>query len=134
MPKGKITWNIILAKQLCPQFLQISKKIEQWQEQLGQCLGQLFVLCAVALVISYSLRPYGCSLPGCSVHGILCARIVEQVAIPPPGDLARDRTRVSQVSCIGRQVLYCQHHLGSPSRLAIATKMINNKEAQNTAV
>ena len=28
-----------------------------------------------------------CSLPGFSVHGILQARILEWVAMPPPGDL-----------------------------------------------
>ena len=29
----------------------------------------------------------GCSPPGSSVHGILQARMLEQVAIPSPGDL-----------------------------------------------
>ena len=27
---------------------------------------------------------------------------------------SRDQTRIAYVSCIGRQVLYLQHHLGSP--------------------
>ena len=40
--------------------------------------------------------------PGSSVHGILQARILEWVAILSPGD----RSRVSNVSCIGRPVLY----------------------------
>ena len=49
--------------------------------------------------------PMDRSPPGCSVHGILQARIAERVAMPssrgssPP----RDRTHVS---CIGRRVLY----------------------------
>ena len=49
-----------------------------------------------------------CSSPGPSVHGTSQARILEWVAISssrvssPP----RDRTRVSCVSCIGRQILY----------------------------
>ena len=30
--------------------------------------------------------PMDCNLPGCSVHGILQARILEWVAFPPPGD------------------------------------------------
>ena len=57
-----------------------------------------------------------CSPPGSSVHGILQARILEWVAIPfsrgssPP----RDRSHVSCISCIGRQVLYDLCHLGSP--------------------
>ena len=33
-------------------------------------------------VVSYSLHPKDCSLPGSSVHGILQARILEWVAIP----------------------------------------------------
>jgi len=32
-------------------------------------------------------NPMDHSLPGSSVHGILQARILEWVAIPPPGDL-----------------------------------------------
>ena len=31
--------------------------------------------------------PMDCSLPGSSVHGILQARMLERVAMPPPGDL-----------------------------------------------
>ena len=34
-----------------------------------------------SLVVSDSLHPMGCSLPGSSVHGILQARILEWVAI-----------------------------------------------------
>ena len=46
--------------------------------------------------------------PGCSVHGILQARILEWVAMPSSrrSSRSRDWTRVSYVSCIGRQVLY----------------------------
>ena len=53
-------------------------------------------------------NPMDCSPPGASVHGILQARILEWVAISfsrrssPP----RDRTCVSYISCISRQVLY----------------------------
>ena len=42
------------------------------------------VLCSVASVMSNSLRPVDCSLPGSSVHGILRARILEWVAIVKP--------------------------------------------------
>ena len=31
--------------------------------------------------------PMGSSLPGSSVHGVLQERVLELVAIPPPGDL-----------------------------------------------
>ena len=55
--------------------------------------------------------PMDCSLPGSSVHGILQARILEWVAMPSSrgSSWPRDRTRVSYVSCIGRQ-LYTNAH------------------------
>ena len=51
--------------------------------------------------------PIDCRPPGCSVHGILQARIVEWVAMPSSRESAppRDRTLVSYVSCTGRWVL-----------------------------
>ena len=63
---------------------------------------------------SYSVRGaqrgqlVDCSPPDSSVHGILQARKLKQVAMPfsrgsyPP----RDQTHVSCVSCIGKWVLY----------------------------
>ena len=59
--------------------------------------------------------PMDYSLPGSSVHGILQARILEWVVMssfrgsPRP----KNRTLISYVSCIGRQVLYHWHHLRS---------------------
>ena len=52
--------------------------------------------------------PVDHSLPGSSVHRILQARILEWVAVPfsRGSSQARDRTRISYVSCTGRQVLY----------------------------
>ena len=52
--------------------------------------------------------PADCSPPGSSVHRILQARILEWVAISfsRGSSRPRDRTHVSCVSCIGRQVLY----------------------------
>ena len=61
-------------------------------------------------------NPMDCSPPGSSVQGILQARILEWVSMlssrvsSQPGD----RTCISCVSCIDRQVLYHWHHLGSP--------------------
>ena len=57
-----------------------------------------------------------CSPPGSSVHGILQAGILEWVAMPSSkgSSQPRDWTRISYISCIGRQVLYHWHHLGSP--------------------
>ena len=62
------------------------------------------------------VRPMDCSPPGSSVHGILQARILEQVAISfsRGSSRPRDRTYISYVSCIGRRVLYHQRHPGSP--------------------
>ena len=52
-------------------------------------------------------NPMDCSLPGSFVHGILQARILEWVAIPSSNGScpSRDRTCISCVSCIDRQVL-----------------------------
>ena len=49
-----------------------------------------------------------CSLPGSSVHVNFQAKILEWVAMPSTkvSSQPRDRTHLSYVSCIGRQVLY----------------------------
>ena len=63
--------------------------------------------CLISKLCLTLYRPHG--RPGSSVHGISQARILEQVVISsPPRDQTRD-------SCIGRQFLYHQCHLGSPS-------------------
>ena len=46
-------------------------------------------------------HPMDCSPPRSSVHGILQARILEWGSSQP-----RDSTRISCISCIGRQILY----------------------------
>ena len=53
-------------------------------------------------------NPMEYSLPGSSVHGIVQAKILEWVIMPSSRVCSRPRdgTRVSSVSCIGRQVLY----------------------------
>ena len=52
--------------------------------------------------------PVDCSLPDFSVHEILQARILEWVAMPSSrgSSQPRNRTHVSYVSCIGREVLF----------------------------
>ena len=59
--------------------------------------------------------PIDYSPPGSSVQGILQARVLEWIATLFSGRSSwpRDQTHVSYISCIGRQVLYHQHHLGS---------------------
>ena len=50
---------------------------------------------------------------------------------PPPGGLPpKDGTHVSWVSCIGRQVLYNYHHLGSPG--CLTRSLLNIKLFQLT--
>ena len=53
--------------------------------------------------------PMDCSPPGSSVRGILQARILEWVAMPSSrgSSQPRDQTRVSSISCVGKQILYC---------------------------
>ena len=52
--------------------------------------------------------PVDCSLPGCSVHGIFQAGILQWVAISYSRGFSqpRDWRCISYVSCIGRQILY----------------------------
>ena len=60
------------------------------------------------LVMSDFCDPVDCSPPGSSVCGILQARTLEWVTISPSrgSSQPKDRTQVSCVSFIGRQILY----------------------------
>ena len=60
--------------------------------------------------------PMNCSPPGSSVHGILQAKILEQVTVPffRGSSLLRDRTR-GLLHC--RKILYCLSHQGTKSKL-----------------
>ena len=69
------------------------------------------LLCVHAKLLQSCLTlwdPMDCSLPGSSVCGILQTRILEWVAMPSSrgSSQPKDRTQVSYVSCIGKQVLY----------------------------
>ena len=73
------------------------------------CQAYILAVCAKSLQSCPTLcDPMDCSLPGSSVHGILQARILEWVAMPSlrGSSRPRDQTHVSDVSCIGRRVLY----------------------------
>ena len=71
-----------------------------------------------ACVYAMLCDPGGCSPPGSSVHGLLQARVLEWLAMPPPGDLPNPGINpVSLTSaCSGRQALYHKSLLGSPRR------------------
>ena len=72
-------------------------------------------VCARSLQSSLALcNPVYYSLPNSSVHGILQARILGWVAMPSSRDLPDPGDRIP-ISCIGRQILYHQGHLRSPT-------------------
>ena len=56
--------------------------------------------------------PMDCSPPGCSVHGILQARILEWVAIPFSGDRLPKGSNPGLLHC--GQILYLLSHHQSP--------------------
>ena len=77
-------------------------------------------------------NPMGCSLPGSSVHGILQARILEWVAIPFSRESSRPRDG-TQISCIGRQILYLLSHQGSPLYYTTNDKYLALENLHTTA-
>ena len=89
---------------------------ETWESvKLSKILEVTWVLwtvvCPCVLVTRVCLTlwdPTACSPPGSSVHRILQARILEWVTIAfsRGSSQPRDRTRISCISCIGRQILY----------------------------
>ena len=95
------------------------------------------MLHAKSLQLCLSLcDPVGCSPPGSFVHGILQARILEWVAIPfsTGSSQPMNQTCVSNISCIGKWVLYHQRHPGRPvtvgkwRNLSDATKVLTGPE------
>ena len=83
--------------------------------QYLQC-NKIFQFSSVSQSCSTLCDSVDCSPPGFSVRGILQARILEWIPMPSSRRFSqpRDRTCVSYVSCLGRWVLYRQHHLGRP--------------------
>ena len=69
------------------------------------------VLCSEAQWRLTLCSPMDCSLPGSSIRGGFQARILECVAISYSrgSSWLRDRTRVSCISCFGKQILYHYH-------------------------
>ena len=73
------------------------------QEPLRACMRAKSLQSCLTLC-----NPMNYSLPDSSVHGIVQARMLEWVAMPSSGGSSQpqDRTCISYVSCIGRQVIY----------------------------
>ena len=65
-----------------------------------------------------------CSPPSSSVHGILQAKVLEWVAISPPGDLPNSRIEpcTSRISCIGGWIL---HHYTTSKAQPNAEQLIS---------
>ena len=85
----------------------------------SQYLWALYrTMCLVTQSCLTLCNPMDCSPPGSSVHGILLARLLEWVTISSSrkSSQPRDRTCVSGISCIGRQVL---HYCTSPQTLSL---------------
>ena len=94
----------------------------KWASSLQVCI------CAKLLQSCPTLcNPMGCSSPGFSVHGILQARMLECVVMPSAraSSQPRDQTYIFYISCIGKQVLYQEHYLESPSSLHIKVETGN---------
>ena len=77
-----------------------------------------FYKLGISLLFSHSVvwlfcNLMDCCLPGSSLHGILQARILEWVAMPSSRGSSQPRDW-THVSCIGRWILYCLSHQGSP--------------------
>ena len=89
------------------------KKGDVWKTK-GCLAMQISFLGKKVHVYSVMSESLYCSLPDSSVHGIFQARILEWVAISSPEDLPcpRDRTHISCVSYIDRQILYLLSHQG----------------------
>ena len=92
------------------------RRFSVWWEKL-MCVSVCACVHAKSLQSCFTL--WGAiyhSPQGSSVHEIIQARILEWVAMPffRGSSTPRDRTHVSCASCIGRQVLYHWHNLGSP--------------------
>ena len=105
-------WAIPSKEILCLTLVRSSTSHKRWviKKQCACMRAKLLQLCLTVC------DPMGCNPSGSSVHGILQARILEWVAMPSSrgSSLPRDRTCISYISYISRQVLYHYRHLGSP--------------------
>ena len=84
--------------------------------------AQLWIFCVHAQLLQSFLtlcNPMNCCPPGCSVHGIITARILEWVAMlsSKGPSWPRDQTLVSYSSCMGRWILYHWHCLLKATKL-----------------
>ena len=77
------------------------------REMTVTLLGLRELFCVLAQSCLTPRNPMDCSRPGSSVHGIFQVRILEWLAISfRKSSWSRNRTHISWVSWIGRQILY----------------------------
>ena len=83
---------------------QVTEPCVRWSHFLKN--GNILCACMRACLVMSNCLWHG--LPGSAVHGILQTRILEQVAISSSrgSSRPRDRTCVSLVSCISKQIPY----------------------------
>ena len=85
-----------LLPTLCPKFCSLClylhcSSANRFSSTIS-CMCVCVCVCVCVLVTQLCLTlciPVDCILPGSSVHGILQARILQQVAVPSPGDLPK---------------------------------------------
>ena len=103
--KFSATINLLL-------WLTVKVRIESvsiWSTQIILCVCVCVCVCVCSRVRLWSPG-------GCSVHGILQARILEWAVLSYSTRISRprDQTCVSCISCIGRPAVCQLYHLGSP--------------------
>ena len=117
---GKVCWNIkSLFRGQCQDNI-VSSCFDTFQPQAcsnNRLLKKYKKLCCAKLLqLSLTLcDPTDFSPPGSSVHGILWARILEQVTVPSSMGSSQPRDLcLLCLTCNGRWVLYHYCHLGGP--------------------
>ena len=103
----------------------------------SQCVCVCVCVCVCMLIAVWLCNPMDWSLPGSSVHGIFQTRRLEWVAISCSrgSSWLRDRTWVSCISCIGRQVLYHLRHLFDyGSRKTVASHKVLQGETDSDSM
>ena len=75
-------------------------------------------------------NPIDCSAPGCSVHGIFQARILEwdTISYPRGSSQPRDRTNIFCISCIGRQIFFITEPPGKPKSTGLVSSNLGKAE------
>ena len=89
-------------------FSPLSKKLQYRYVCVCVCVHAHMLSWVQLFATPWTIAPVNCCPLGSSVHGILQAIKMEWVAMPRSRGFSqpRDRTRVSCISCICRQILY----------------------------